>query len=214
MSLFRVAVFHARRIVDRANVDRELDLELRDHIERQTTANVARGMTEREARRSALIAFGGVQQYKEDVRDARALRRVEQLGQDIRFGIRTLRRAPGFAAVAVLTIALGVGATSAVFTVINDVLLRPLPFERADQLYLLSYLPPRFLGLTTSGVADRLCLAFEREQRSFHHELLPAGGVHADRSGGGRARDRRPRGRGVLPPARCRALVRPLVRDG
>ncbi|HEV2180127.1 MAG TPA: ABC transporter permease [Gemmatimonadaceae bacterium] len=167
MSLVRVAVFHLRRIFDRTNVDREVDLELRDHVERETKANVARGMTESAARRAALIAFGGVQQYKEDVRNTRALRRVEQLGQDIRFAVRTLRRAPGFAAVAILTIALGVGATSAVFTVVNDVLLRPLPFEQADRLYLLSYLPPGFFGGTALGVADRLCLAFEREQHSF-----------------------------------------------
>lgn len=167
MTLFRVVVFHLRRIFDRANVEREVDLEFRDHIERETKANMARGISERAARRAALIVFGGVQQYKEDVRDTRPLRRLEQLGQDVRFALRTLRRAPGFSAVAILTIALGVGATSAVFTVVNDVLLRPLPFEQADHLYLLSYLPPGFFGGAALGVADRLCLAFEREQRSF-----------------------------------------------
>lgn len=167
MSLFRVVAFHLRHIVDRSNVDRELDLEFRDHIARETQANVGRGMTESAARRAALIAFGGVPQYKEAVRDTRMLRLVEQVGQDVRIALRTLRRARGFSVVAVLTIALGVGATSAVFTVVNDVLLRPLPFAQADRLYALSYLPPGFMGAATLGVTDRFCLAFERDQRTF-----------------------------------------------
>jgi len=166
MSLSRIIVFHLKRIFDRRGVERDLDLELRDHVERETRANIGRGMSEADARRAALIAFGGVQQYKEQIRDTRPLRLLEQVGQDVRFALRTLRRAPAFATVAIVTIALGVGATSAVFTVVTDVLLRPLPFDQADRLYLMSYLPPDFPGGGTA-VTDRMCRFYGQTQRSF-----------------------------------------------
>ena len=115
-----------------------LDQEIRDHIERETQDNINRGLTPQEARRVAVLRFGNVALVKEDTRAVWVVVWLEQLLQDIRFGIRTLRRAPGFTTVVVVTLALGIGATTAIFSVVNGVLLAPLPFRDAERLYQIS----------------------------------------------------------------------------
>jgi predicted permease len=111
---------------------------LRSHIDLAIEENLASGMTANQARTAALCKFGGVSQITERYRNQRGIPVLEQINQDVRFGLRQLRKSPGFAITAILTLALGVGANTAIFTVIDSILLRPLPFANQDQLVSIS----------------------------------------------------------------------------
>jgi len=117
-----------------AQADQELDDELRDHLERATEEYVAKGMASEEARRRARLDLGGMEKVKEECRDARRVNWIEDLIQDVRYGLRMLRRSPGFTVVAVVTLALGIGANTAIFGLVDSALLHDLPFREIERL--------------------------------------------------------------------------------
>src|SRR5262250_1382060 len=137
-----------RSLFRRNQVESELDEEIRYHLELQIEENIASGMSAEEARRAALKAMGGVEQQKEKCRDMRRVNFIEDLLQDLRYGLRMMGRSPGFTTVAVLSLALGIGATTAIFSVIDALMLRRLPVRSPERLVMLSRVFPN--GKNTS----------------------------------------------------------------
>ncbi|MEJ2010307.1 MAG: ABC transporter permease [Acidobacteriota bacterium] len=130
----RWMMFNLRVLFHKTRAEKEMDDELRFHLEKQIEQNIAGGMSPEEARYAALRQFGNVGAVKEECRDAWGVRFINELAQDVRYGLRQLRRNPGFTAVAVVTLALGIGANTAIFSVIDGVLLAPLPYHQSNRL--------------------------------------------------------------------------------
>jgi predicted permease len=127
-----------QRLFERKKMEDQLEKELRFHVEQHADELISQGHNPQEARRRARLALGGPEQVKENCRDARGTRWLEDFIQDFHYAVRMLRKQPGFAAVALLTLALGGGATTVMFTVINGVLLTPLPYPESDKLVALN----------------------------------------------------------------------------
>ena len=134
MSLWSRARSWSGAVTKRSRMEREMDAELRFHIEAFAEDLVRRGVLREEALRRARIEFGGVERAKEECREARGVNFLESLIQDARFGLRMLRKNPGFTSVAVLTLALGIAVNTAVFTAFDALVLRPRPVKDPDSL--------------------------------------------------------------------------------
>lgn len=147
-------------------MDRELDMEMTSHLENAIEDNLKQGMPVEEARRQALVRFGGVEQARQQQREARGFPGLEILWLDLRYTFRTLRRDPTFAAIAILILALGIGANIAVFSVVNTILLRPLPFHDPQQLVWITGIPGRG-GLSSQTYSTDAYKAFLSQQQSF-----------------------------------------------
>jgi hypothetical protein len=132
--MIRRVLKSARSFFGGGRMERELDEELAFHVEKETEENVRRGMGPEEARRAALVRFGGVEKTKEETREVSRAVLLETVLQDVRYGLRSLRKNPGYAAAAVLTLALGIGANTAIFSVVHGVLLQSLPYGGGERL--------------------------------------------------------------------------------
>ena len=153
----------------RADRDRDLEDEIRAHFAMAVADRIARGESPQAAVAAARREFGNVGHVREVTREAwgGAGMWLERLAQDARYAARSLRRAPLFAVTAILTLALGIGVTTAMFTVVRSVLLRPLPFAAPDQLYAISHMPERLLRAFGPSMPDREFGDFARSTTAF-----------------------------------------------
>ena len=160
-------LYRLRALFRRKSMEAELDEELRAHLERQVEKYIQSGLRREEAARRARLEFGGLEQVKEECRDARGVNLVETTFQDVLYGLRRLKRSPGFTAVAVLTLALGLAAVNTIFAVVETVLLRPLDYPHSERILTVSQdLPTLVSGPTVVTVGE-----FQRWEQSglFEH---------------------------------------------
>jgi putative ABC transport system permease protein len=171
MNLLRNIWSRFRSLGQRRAMKSEIDEELRFHLEQRIAENVAAGMPPEKAAREARKRFGNLQNVREECRETHGVSFGEQTLQDVRFGLRTLRKNPGFTAIAVLTLALGIGANTAIFTFVNSILLQPLPYQNAARLVRIGSVNPKL------GVSDSRSSApniVDWRERSTHFEQLAA----------------------------------------
>jgi putative ABC transport system permease protein len=172
-----------RSLTRRDALERGLDEEIRFHLDQQIEKNLRSGLTADEARRRALLRFGGVEQVRENTRDQFRAALLQDSLQDLRHGARALRRAPAFTAVAVLTLACGIGATTAVFTVVQAVLIKPLPYVDADALVSITHTARDTVKGPPAGMSAALSVTYARDNRSFRQIGIWSRGT-ANLSGG------------------------------
>jgi len=158
--------YRLRALLSRASVERELDAELRFHIEHEAEKYERQGMSHDAALRRARVEFGGVEQTKEASRDLRGIGRLESVVRDVRYAIRSLRSRPAFALTVVATLALGIGANTAIFTLVDALILRPLPVPHAEQLVIVGDPAAVNSGWNGSPVTDYVSLPLYQDVRA------------------------------------------------
>ena len=155
-----------RALCSRPKLDRELNAEVRFHIDMEAEKYVRQGMNADEARQRALRNFGPMERHKAEVREARGMLWLDELWQDVKYGTRTLLKHPGFAVLAVTTLGLGIGANTAIFSVINGVLLKPLPYAESERLVLIRQATPGN-GQADVGVSIKELYEYREQLSSF-----------------------------------------------
>jgi predicted permease len=165
---FRIAgMFRSRR------ADRDLAGELESHLQLHTDDNIRAGMTPQEARRRAVLALGGVARTTEEYRDRSGIPMIETLIRDLRHGARSLGKSPGFAAAAIVILGLGIGVNTAIFTVVNGVVLRPLPFPGADRIMRLWHTPPpELFTQPVFAISPANFIDWKTQSRSFERMAI------------------------------------------
>jgi putative ABC transport system permease protein len=200
--------FRLRSVLRRGTVESEMEEELRFHSQRQLEKYLKAGMSGDEAQRQVRMDFGGLEQVKEDCRDARGVSLIESLVQDLRYGWRMLLKSPGFAAAALFTLALGIGANTAIFSVVYGILLRPLPFRDVSRLVLLNETEPQVGDVSVSypNFQD-----WRKQSRTFT-EMAAVTGVKFNMAGSSRPENIG--GLAVSPNFLSMVGVRPVVGRG
>ncbi len=155
-----------RALFHRDRLEGEMNEEMRHHIALETEEGLRRGLAPVEARRQALLKFGPIDATQDDCRESWGVRTLETLGQDLKYGVRNLNRNRGYAAAVLLTLALGIGANTAVFSVVNAVLLQPLPYERGDQIVVIRQ-PERTSGSNDLGFSVAEIADYREQTKSF-----------------------------------------------
>ena len=171
-----------QRLFHRSRAERDLDRELRFHLERQISDNLAAGMSPTEARRDALLKLGGIDRVKEEVRDVRWETQLNNFFRDVRFAIRYLRRDRRFAFVGILVLALGIGASTAIFSVVNAALLRPLPYRDPSRLVWADEFMPSF---NDWAVPNPEFTNWKLNNHTFESILAFDGGAESNLTGAG-----------------------------
>ncbi len=170
-------IYRFRVLFGRKSMEADMDEELHAHLEHKVKKYVQSGVAVEEAKRRARLDLGGLEQVKEECRDSWGLQLIEELVQDFRYGLRQLRRNPGFTMVAVLTLALGIGANTAMFSIINGFLLRPLPVSEPDQLMFLGFVRPGINNFDDS-------FSYPEYEEAVSQDLSMFSGISAMKFGG------------------------------
>ena len=165
-----------RNLFHKDRVDQEFSQEIQAYLDMSTEAKLRQGLSPREARRNALLELGGVEQVEERVREIRMGRFIETVWRDVRTGVRALVHSPVFTVVTVLSLALGIGANTAIFSVVNGLLLRPLPYPEAEQIVDVWHTPPQqsFPGLDRFSVSPANYLDWKAQSTAFEQMAVYA----------------------------------------
>jgi predicted permease len=183
----RVFIQRLRRLFFRRRLERDLDEEIGSHLEMQIEENVRQGMSPEEARQAALRKFGGIAHVKEVYRDRLSLPAVETAFQDLRYGLRMLRKSPGWTAVIGATLALGIGLTTAIFSLAYGILLRAMPYPDPERLVAISLTNTvaASIGIPRFGVNSANWMEWREQAGSFEEIALTRGGADFNLTGGG-----------------------------